>query len=187
MKKLILLFFFVTLYASSQAQRDPYLWPFSSTSIWNMPIHNNAVYVSANLNGNPTDPDNPANAKWAQMPEIDAEHIVLTPAAPLCTLKYSSVGWSGGDRCPSTNSTVMAVVPMPNNYIVPNGNGNSCAAFLAADGHTIMQSQPLARCTAGASGTVLVAFSNVDLYGSGESGNHGGSGLSGIGGSIRLG
>src|SRR5690349_7224202 len=29
--------------------RDPWLWPFSSESIWNMPIGSSAVYKPANL------------------------------------------------------------------------------------------------------------------------------------------
>lgn len=189
MNKLILFALLGVCYVSLQAQskRDPYLWPFSSTSIWNMPIHKNAVYVAANLNGNPSNPSNAANAKWALMPGMDDEHILLTPTAPLTTIKYCTVAWGAGDRCIPTNATVLQTVPMPSNYVVPDGNKNSCAAFLAADGRTIMQNQPLARCTPGGTGTALVTFPNVDLYGSGERGNHGGSGLSGIGGSIRLG
>jgi hypothetical protein len=182
MKKIIVLSSVVVLSGALLAQqRDPYKWPFTSKSIWNMPIHNNAVYVPAGFT------NFPGHNVWATMPLIDDEHIVLKPTAPLTNLLYSSVGWSGGDRCPSTNSTVKATVLMPANYVVPNSNTNSCATFLAADGHTLMQNQPLARCTAGGTGTVLVTFPNVDLYSAGAGGNHGGSGLSGIGGSIRVG
>jgi hypothetical protein len=45
----------------------------------------------------------------------------------------------------------------------------------------------VARCTAGAPGTSMATFANVDLYGPGITGAHGGSGLSSIGGSIRMG
>jgi hypothetical protein len=76
---------------------------------------------------------------------------------------------------------------MPSNYVIPNSTLNSSASFLMADGRTIVQTQPVARCTAGAAGTSMATFSNVDLYGPGITGAHGGSGLSAIGGSIRLG
>jgi hypothetical protein len=76
---------------------------------------------------------------------------------------------------------------MPASFTVPNDNQNECAAFLLSDGRTIAQCQPLTRCMAGRDGTALVAFANVDLYGDGIAGAHGGSGLSAIGGSIRIG
>jgi hypothetical protein len=76
---------------------------------------------------------------------------------------------------------------MPSGYIVPNSPKNEGAAFLLADGRTIVQTQPLARCTDGGSATSLVKFANVDLYGAGITGAHGRSGMSVLGGTIRLG
>jgi hypothetical protein len=76
---------------------------------------------------------------------------------------------------------------MPNDYIVPNNSENSSAAFLLPDRRTLVQTQPLARCSTGSYATALVKMGNVDLYGSGITGAHGGSGLSAIGGSIRIG
>jgi len=43
------------------------------------------------------------------------------------------------------------------------------------------------RCTSGGYATSLVTFPNVDLYGTGITGAHGGSGLSALGGDIRMG
>lgn len=42
---LLILLFISTAFA----QRDPLKWPFAVTSIWNMPIHNNAQFTPANI------------------------------------------------------------------------------------------------------------------------------------------
>lgn len=160
--------------------RDPLKQPFASNSIWNMPIGSNARFVRANLNSRP------GNNIWAQMPGIDDEKIILKPTAPLVNINYSSAAWTGRNRCSATGG-LMYQVPMPSNYIIPNTNKNSSAVFLMRDGRTLVQTQPVARCTAGGPATSFAKFTNVDLYGSGITGAHGGSGLSAIGGSIRLG
>jgi hypothetical protein len=163
------------------ARRDPLKQPFATTSIWNMPIGRRAHYVPAGLSPAPG-----KHNRWAGMPFLDEERIVLTPAAPLTELHYSSAAWTGRDRCQPTGKLV-ASVPMPPDYLVPNSTQNNAAAFLLADGRTIVQTQPLGRCKAGAAGTTYARFDNVDLYGDGIHGAHGGSGLSAIGGTIRLG
>jgi hypothetical protein len=120
-----------------------------------MPIGSGAVYVPANI------PLVPGGDVWAPMPAIDHERIILKPTAPMTTIEYSSAGWSGTSRCSATggsNYGLPVSVPIPTNYIVPNTNGNEGAVFLLADGRTIVQTQPLARCTAGAAGTSLVKF-----------------------------
>jgi hypothetical protein len=165
---------------AAAAGRDPLKQPFASNSIWNMPIGSNAQYVAANLKGNP------GNNVYAGMPYIDEEKIIMTPTAPLTNLNFSSAGWSGKNRCAATGGLVYTV-PMPSSYVVPHSTQNNSAAFLLADKRTIVQTQPLTRCTAGAAGTTMAKFSNVDLYGTGITGAHGGSGLSAIGGSIRIG
>lgn len=162
--------------------RDPLLWPFAAESIWNMPIGAGAVYVPAEMTGTP----NGGNI-YAHMPGIDGEHICLTPTAPLTQIKYSSAGWSGASRCAATSSSVLASVPMPADYIVPSTSTNSAGVFLAADGRTIIQVQPLARCNPSGIGTAMVRMDDQDIYGMGAGGAHGGSGLSSIGGSIRMG
>jgi hypothetical protein len=162
------------------AGRDPLRHPFASTSIWNIPIGTNAQYVPAQLSATP------GNSPWAGMPFIDEEKIVLRPAAPLTRLHYNNAAWSGHDRCSPRGGEVV-VVPMPRDYVIPNSTENNSAAFLMPDGHTVVQTQPLTRCTAGAAGTSMASFSSVDLYGDGVTGAHGGSGLSALGGSIRLG
>jgi hypothetical protein len=155
-------------------------WPFAANSIWNMPIGSKAVYVPAKL------PAVPAGDVWAPMPQIDDERIVLRPKGTLTPVNYSDAGWSGKNRCGATGG-LLVKVPMPSDYVVPHGNGNSSAVFLAADGRTLIHMQPFARCVAGGPGTAKVKFNPVDIYGDGRAGSHGGSGLSAIGGSIRVG
>lgn len=163
--------------------RDPLKWPFSSTSIWNTPIGTGAIYVPANL------PADPRNDPWAPMPQIDDEYIVTRPVANMVQINYSSAAWNGVNRCTSTGTTVTTLVsvPVPDNFVVPNNTANNSAAFILADGRTIIQSQPFTRCTAGQYATSLLTFPTTDLYGDGMYGAHGGSGLSAIGGSLRVG
>jgi hypothetical protein len=162
------------------ATRDPLKQPFASSSIWNRPIGSGAVYAPANLSGNP------GGDPWAPMPQTDQEQIVLRPTAPLTNIYYSDAGWSGRNRCGATGG-VLIQVPMPSSYIVPNRNDNSSAVFLMADKRTLIHTQPFARCNVGSYGTSIVKFDPVDIFGDGILGSHGGSGMSAIGGSIRLG
>jgi hypothetical protein len=159
--------------------RDPLRQPFASSSIWNMPIGSGAVYVPANL------PALPGGSTGARVPQIDDEPIVLTPTAPLTPILASSGGW-GGDRC-KTQSTTLATVPIPAGYVLPSDNKNQSASFLSADGRTVVSTQPLARCVAGGPATSYVRYPDQDIYGPGIQGSHGGSGMSGLGGSIRVG
>lgn len=162
------------------ATRNPLAQPFATNSVWNMPIGSGAVYVPINL------PANPSGDVWAPMPQIDDEYIVLKPTAPLADISYSDAGWSGRNRCAPTGALLVRV-PVPASYIVPNNPGNNGAAFLMPDGRTIVQVQPFTRCVAGGVGTAIIKFDPVDLYGDGRLGAHGGSSLSSLGGSIRLG
>jgi hypothetical protein len=158
--------------------RDPLKQPFASNSIWNMPIGSGAQYVPANLNTN--------FSSGAGMPQIDDEYIIMKPNAPMTTINYSSAEWSGANRCNATGAALISV-PMPSDFIVPHSGKNASAAFLAADGRSIIQTQPLARCYAGAAATSYITFPTVDIKGDGIAGSHGGSYMSAIGGSIRIG
>jgi len=179
--------------------RNPFWWPFISSSIWNTPIGSGAVYVSANLVAAPDDPTDTVDGGWTPMPNIDEERIVLVPSAPPTPIEYSSAGWQqGADRCiatpPAPPLTHLPItVPIPANYTVPNNRKNSGAAFLMVDGHTLVQTQPFARCSAGspyATSLVRIFDGGVDadiISGDGRNGAHGGSRLGTLGGTIRLG
>jgi hypothetical protein len=171
----------VFLTATSTLARDPLKWPFAHTSIWNMPVGSSAVYVPANL------PAVPSNDPWAPIPEIDEEPIVLRPNASMTPVYFNNAGWTqGADRCPATGG-LLTSVPIPSDFLVLNSRLNNSATFLMPDQRTLQQLQPLARCVAGGLATSIAKFAPVDLYGNGETGSHGGSGLSAIGGSLRVG
>src|SRR5204863_260281 len=69
---------------------------------------------------------------------------------------------------------------------VPDGPPGPINLLISHAEHAIIQTQPFARC-AGQSPTSHYMFGSEDLYGTGETGSHGGSGLSALGGTVRLG
>jgi len=166
--------------AAQTAFRDPLVQPFAVDSVWNMPIGSGAQYVAINMSGTP------GNDVWAPMPQIDDDYIVFTPNAPLTAINYSDAAWTGRDRCPATGG-LLVQVPIPTSLVVPNTLGNNGAAFLMPDGRTIIQTQPFTRCVAGGPATSVIQFASVDIYGDGRLGGHGGSSLSTVGGTIRIG
>lgn len=160
--------------------REPLKQPFSSASIWNRPIGKNAKYLPANL------PAVPGDNVWAGMPQVDEELIVLRPNSPLTSVYHSDAAWTGKNRCQKTSNTVIAQVPVPAGYVVGNSARNNSAVFLSRDGRTLIHMQPYTRC-ANTTPTALLKFPDEDLYSVGTFGSHGGSGLSAIGGTLRVG
>ena len=157
--------------------RDVLRQPFASTSIWNVPIGSGARYVAAGLSSTFPTAD-------ASIPYPDENVIVLRPGAPLVDVREGP--WSG-DRCSPTSAKVFARVPLPSDLIVPNGNGNLAGAVLSSDRRTVVNVQPLTRCGAGGAATSIVRWPDSDLYGDGIDGAHGGSGMSSLGGTLRVG
>jgi len=163
----------------STKTRDPLLWPFSKGSIWNMPIGSNAKYVNAQI-------------EWSSNPStVDEEYIIMTPDVPLMDIYYSDAGWDQSkSRCTKTGG-LLQKLPIPQSFIVSPSTWdgltpNSGVAILMQDGHTIKQTQPFAHCTEGGYATSMFMFNDIDIYTDGMYGAHGGSGLSSIGGSIRI-
>jgi lysophospholipase L1-like esterase len=160
--------------------RDPLKWPFDKTSIWNMPIHHNAVYVPAGI------------GPVTQGTLVDEDYIVLTPNAPAVNIYENNAGWDRSkDRCLEEGGVILQA-PIPDNFVISRSTWlgdtpNAGLAVLMTDGRTIKQTQPFARCTAGGNGTSKYIFPDTDLYGDGIRGAHGGSGMSAVGGTIRLG
>jgi hypothetical protein len=184
-KKTSLLLLLVLLTACSitehQAEtRDVYQQPFARTSIWNMPIGSDAEYVPAGI-GAPT--------QWGVT--ADEDIIILAPGAPLMDIFFNGVGWSDdtpGVRCEKEGDLILQA-PIPEDFYIPHSNGtpNNAAAILGQDGRTIYQVQPLHRCEGYDYATALVQYPSEDIYGAGIDGAHGGSGMSSIGGTLRLG
>ncbi|KAF0129465.1 MAG: hypothetical protein FD155_2388 [Bacteroidetes bacterium] len=166
---------------TANAQRDPIKWPFDKYSIWNVPIHNNAVYVASGLTQVNSNSFN-----------VDEEVVIMRPIEPLMKVETNYADWSGGDRCPDQGPTMFSA-PIPANYIYDNSvwqgsTPNAGAAILNEDGNRIMQTQPFAKCDTTYATSHYLWDENVCLL-KGECiyGAHGGSALSSIGGTIRVG
>lgn len=167
--------------SDAASYRDPLTQPFTSTSIWNMPIGSGAIYVAAGI-----------VIPTANTLQGDDDVIVLTPTAPATPIYQNTAGWNASEsRCPYDAGPLLFDVPVPRAFVVGDtpvsDTPNSGLAALLADGRTLKQTQPFARCTADAPATSDDVFPDVDLYGDGISGAHGGSRLSAIGGTLRVG
>eukprot|EP00948_MAST-09A_sp_MAST-9A-sp1_P002382 g2382.t1 len=123
---------------------------------------------------------------------------------------FVNQGWWGDDPecgqnhcCRKKTSKVVGTIPFPYNWTV-NMTSNNAAALLLPDGETLVQFQPLVRCSPGSplyslpswhrntyyNGTAFIPMPtdvNTSILGPGLYGAHGGSRLSSIGGTIRLG
>lgn len=119
----------------------------------------------------------------------DVDFIFLTPTAPVTPVYYNSDAWSGKSRCDIQGQALFSA-PLPADYVVPGASKgttpNAAAAIIRADNATIEQMQPLAHCNATGPYTAWVRFTPVNISGHGITGAHGGSGLSSIGGTIRV-
>ena len=144
-----------------------------------MPIGSSAVYVPAQIK---------QATGWGM--SADEDIIIMHPEAPLTDVLTNTADWDNTkDCCPGSSPTIMSV-PIPANWVfkpVLPDTPNASTAVLLADGHTIKQTQPLSRCTANAAATSHYTFADVDLLSAGITGAHGGSGLSALGGTLRLG
>ncbi|MEM8862333.1 MAG: hypothetical protein AAGD96_28790 [Chloroflexota bacterium] len=174
------------LSASEPAEtRDPVQWPFVWNSIWNMPLGSNANYVPANISS-------PTGHGFT----VDEDIIIMRPNAPQVDIVAHDAAWDDGvTRCGSIVSpqtTIIANAPIPFNFSTDPGyqgiKPNHSAAILMSDGETIEQTQPFHRC--GAGGPAVSQFhppSDNIKTGDGIRGAHGGSGMSSLGGTIRMG
>jgi hypothetical protein len=166
-------------YQPAPTTRDPLLWPFSSQSIWNVPIGSKAVYVPAEL-------ETPTQGTLT----VDEDYIVLTPNEPLLNVYENHVQWNKqGDRT-LKDGNLIARLPIPKDWEVTarTWDGltpNAGLAVLLHDGHTLFQTQPFAYDPRRGYATSLFVFPLQDIYGEGIRGAHGGSGLSCLGGTLR--
>lgn len=167
--------------------RDPYLWPFSPTSIWNMPIGSGAVFK-------------PARLEAAAHVGNDIQHILKLRATDPLRPVYASTSFSG-PRCQGMTSINLSL-RVPDDWIVPDtGKGNPYGltpnanfAFLTEDGDTVFEGSMITRCMAG--GPIYLPDwvkypanqYKQSIRGDGlGGGGQGASGLSALGGTIRLG
>jgi hypothetical protein len=165
--------------SASEEMRDPLLQPFNRHSHWNMPIGTDAVYVHAQLK---------ASQQYGLFAE--EEHIILTPSAPLTKIFTSTADWKTNADRGYADGPLITELPIPRHYITEPRLGatpNAVATILQPDGMTLYHTQPFDRQSPGRPATSHYTFPTTDIYGDGLGGGHGGSQLSGIGGTIRLG
>jgi hypothetical protein len=152
--------------------RDAWLWPFSRTSIWNMPLGSEAQYE-------------PAGFKSSYCIGFDREYHAVAGSDATLRNVYAP---GGASRWPGNTSWLLGRIYIDDDTIIPESSGNACTAILQPDGCTIEQCQPTCRPEAGSN---LVGWlygkDGVDIYSDGIGGTHYGSGLSAFGGSIRPG
>ncbi|MHC1558877.1 hypothetical protein ACR9E3_07970 [Actinomycetospora sp. C-140] len=143
--------------AGPEPTRDVYARPFAWDSIWNLPLATSAQYQETDLQIGSLYPD--------------VEPISVDPDAPVKQLD----GDPGG-----------AVLVDPDLHA--DGSYNNCSTLLrdSPDRTTVVQGQPL-RLDRGGDPSWQYGWAPVSLTGTGIPGCHGGSGLSGIGGTIREG
>jgi hypothetical protein len=161
--------------------RDVKKWPFSSTSIWNMPVGSDARYVHARL-----------EQATAQGMTIDEDIILMDETAPLTGIYINNAGWDRNKNRCTAEGDLLFTAPIPNDFVVSRETWdgetpNSGLAVLMPDGRTIKQTQPFARCEAGKPATSRYVFADQDIYGEGRYGAHGASKLSAVGGALRIG
>ncbi len=160
--------------------REAWYWPFKAESIWNLPIGSNAVYEPANLE----------SGLWTT---ADVELLYKVSENDSLTRLYAPGSWA--NRCSGTNSPTgnpadEIYIRFPEDKLVadakPPQTPNNVASILQPDSTTVVAVSPLARCEPG--GPVYGwYYGEENLYEAGITGAHGGSRLSGLGGSIRLG
>ncbi|GLZ48515.1 hypothetical protein Acsp06_47000 [Actinomycetospora sp. NBRC 106375] len=142
---------------SGSSTRDVYQRPFAWNSVWNLPLARSAQYK-------------PFDAKFGDM-YADVENISVDPQAPPRELN----GEPGG-----------RVLVDPE--LAADGSWNNCSTLLAdtPDRMTVVQGQPMT-LEAGGDPSWDHGWKPQSLTGDGIEGCHGGSGMSGIGGTIREG
>jgi hypothetical protein len=165
--------------------RNKYKWPFASDSIWNVPIGSGARYVPAGI-----------AVATAMGMTVDEDVIVQRADAPLKPVVLNDAGWDRGKtRCGSLKPGQAVYpdgVPVPADFTTDPGylglTPNMSAAILMPDGQTIRQTQPFHVCGKGGTVTSQYRFPDENIgIGAGIAGAHGASGMSSIGGTVRVG
>jgi hypothetical protein len=154
--------------SATLSPRSPYVWPFSWDSIWNIPIASAATYVTAGITTNGTIED-----------AYSSDYDSINPTFPSVTLKNARL----------TNGSIGPVSVHGDPAMAADGQWNTCSAFLGTDNTTVYQGQTTeltARGNPYFGGTAANSWAPVTIKGTGITGCHGGSGLSGLGGTLTL-
>jgi len=181
-------FFCIQVFAGDVpvAKRDPWLWPFERHSIWNMPIGSGATYKHAQFEA-------------SGHVGVDIQHILKLDASDPLRRAFQTSTFGAG-RCSATVPHDIWL-PIPDDWIVadaansPYGDTpNSNFAFLLPESDTVFEGSVISRCVAGGP-FYLPEFmkwpqnrSYQSIRGDGlQGGGQGASGMSALGGTIRLG
>jgi hypothetical protein len=189
----LLLQLLLPLFAGGTAAecRDAVATPFSPHSIWNTPIGSSAVFVWAHIYDASRGLAPPVNFHNDQ--EFVVETTVDDPFIKWFDQPGNDDAAPGSFGCRISNTSVStASVRMPHNFTTDGLPNDNPAVLIQPDRRTYIEMQPLYRCYPG--GPIAAAYGGEsqptphlnDLYGDGTLGAHGGSGLSGLGGQIRL-
>jgi hypothetical protein len=174
---------------SEVSQRDPLRQPYSRRSVWNLPLGRNAILAPAKL----ASPQLPVF--FAPMPTI----MLWDPSAPRTAI-YENTDFDNG-RCyddvkkgpPAPTPLITDGVPIPADFVVvgkPDGGFAPANPTIIAqsDGLTFHQLEFFARCKPQEAATALRHYVDTNaLEENGIAGGHLGSGLSILGGVLRLG
>ena len=151
---------------SAPPVRDADSWPFTWDSVWNIPIASTATYATAGITSNGITEN-----------QYSSDYDSTNPSFPVVTLGNAET--SPGETGP------VSVYGDPN--MAADGQWNTCSAWLGTDGSTVYQGQTT-ELTAGGNpsfgGTADNTWAPVAIEGEGVTGCHGGSGLSGLGGTL---
>lgn len=180
------------------ACRDRFLEPFSSDSIWNTAIGSDAAFSPARLY---------ADAATNPLTQVHNDQDFFLRQSPddPPTQWVDQGDWGGDDHC-KVAGKVAVTMPFPAAWTSASDGGrsagnqpnNNAMGVLLLDNETIVQMQPAYRC-APHPAPLLARFGNAtdgcpqqfpnttSVFGGGALGSHGGSGLSGVGGTIRQG
>jgi hypothetical protein len=157
--------------ASASAVRNAYLQPFTSTSMWNQPIGTGAVYVPAQI-APPT----------VRSLTADETVTLMDPSAPLTPIALN--GGQHSDRC--GGGAAITTAPIPPAFMLPSSTSNNGYAVVGSDGSSLTEGGAFARCSPGGAATAASARAFGSIYGDGLTGGAGGSGLSTLGGLLRV-
>jgi len=170
----------------SNGLRNKFKWPFAVNSIWNQPIGSHALYLPAAI-----------VAATQKGMTVDEDIIIQRADAPLKMIVLNNAAWDPNKtRCGSlvTGSYIYPIaVPVPNDFKTDPGylgiTPNMSAAILLSDRQTILQTQPFHVCSTGiVTSQFIYPLINDNIgTGSGIEGAHGGSGMSSLGGTLRVG
>lgn len=169
---------------TAPAGRDKYKWPFTSTSIWNMPIGSNAAYKPLNLS--------PPLTGYG----LVRVYLSFDATAPLRRLVDRGYWWPWVSGSSTPGSDTGYQVRLPDGLVIPPPPAPAYedrpSAALQADGlarefqYTV---RPTGTSDVSMFEGVRAAFrlDGDGLTPAGQSGAHGGSGLTTIGGTLRKG